>query len=251
MHRRLWLLAGAAAAASVACGQRLRPRRPRWPARPAPTGRRVFRSAVRPGVGERSADHGRPQGQVRPGLRRGAGHRTGSTRALTCCNQLIGGVHGRCRSHHTARSTQNQKGSTGSRTSCPQASATKTSLSYTIKPNANWYWGGKKIPVTYKDFVYTLQKIDDPNERSLRAATGYSNIDHDELHPQGPEADHLPLEDDELHAGLPVRPVRELAEHLLRSLSVRRRSPARTSTRSGRTASAVATASPSPTARST
>ena len=42
------------------------------------------------------------------------------------------------------------------------ASATKTGLSYTIRPDANWYWGGKKLPVTYKDFVYTWQQYIDP-----------------------------------------------------------------------------------------
>jgi peptide/nickel transport system substrate-binding protein len=56
------------------------------------------------------------------------------------------------------------------------AAATKTSLSYTIKPSANWYWGGKKLPVTYKDFVYTLQQIDNP-ANDVAGRTGYSNID--------------------------------------------------------------------------
>jgi ABC-type transport system substrate-binding protein len=56
------------------------------------------------------------------------------------------------------------------------ARATKTSLSYTISPKAFWYWGGRKVPVTYKDFVYTLQQLDDPNnDVALRA--GYANLD--------------------------------------------------------------------------
>jgi peptide/nickel transport system substrate-binding protein len=42
------------------------------------------------------------------------------------------------------------------------AKATKTTLSYTIRPDANWNWGGKKVPVTYKDFVYTWQMLVDP-----------------------------------------------------------------------------------------
>jgi hypothetical protein len=37
------------------------------------------------------------------------------------------------------------------------AKATRTTLSYTIKANANWNWGGKKVPVTYKDFAYTCR----------------------------------------------------------------------------------------------
>src|SRR3954451_5644195 len=38
------------------------------------------------------------------------------------------------------------------------AKATRSTLSYTIRPNANWNWGGRKIPVTYRDFVYTWQQ---------------------------------------------------------------------------------------------
>ena len=70
---------------------------------------------------------------------------------------------------------QNQKGE-WFKDLVTSATATKTTLSYTIKPNANWYWGGKKVPVTYKDFVYTLQQIDNPNN-DLAGTTGYSNID--------------------------------------------------------------------------
>ena len=53
--------------------------------------------------------------------------------------------------------------------------ATKTTLSYTIRPDANWNWGGKKIPVTYKDFVYTWQKIVDP-KNDVVGRDGYDQI---------------------------------------------------------------------------
>jgi peptide/nickel transport system substrate-binding protein len=56
------------------------------------------------------------------------------------------------------------------------AAATRTGVSYTISPRAFWYWGGKKLPVTYKDFVYTLQQIDNPNN-DLAGRTGYANLD--------------------------------------------------------------------------
>lgn len=56
------------------------------------------------------------------------------------------------------------------------ASANAAGVSYTIRPDAFWYWGGRKLPVTYKDFVYTLQQIDDPNN-DLAGRTGYSNLD--------------------------------------------------------------------------
>ena len=57
-----------------------------------------------------------------------------------------------------------------------RARATRTTLSYTIRPDAYWYWGGKKVPVTYKDFVYTLQQIDDPNN-DVVTRTGFANLD--------------------------------------------------------------------------
>jgi peptide/nickel transport system substrate-binding protein len=55
------------------------------------------------------------------------------------------------------------------------AKATPTTLSYTIRPDANWYYGGKKSPVTYKDFVYTWQQIVDP-KNDLVARDGYDQI---------------------------------------------------------------------------
>jgi peptide/nickel transport system substrate-binding protein len=55
------------------------------------------------------------------------------------------------------------------------AKATKTTLSYTIRPDANWNWGGKKIPVTYKDFVYTWQAFVDP-KNDVVGRDGYDQI---------------------------------------------------------------------------
>jgi peptide/nickel transport system substrate-binding protein len=56
------------------------------------------------------------------------------------------------------------------------ASATKTGVSYTISPTAFWYWGGRRLPVTYRDFVYTLQQIDDPKS-DVVSRVGYGNLD--------------------------------------------------------------------------
>jgi peptide/nickel transport system substrate-binding protein len=55
------------------------------------------------------------------------------------------------------------------------ASATKTTLSFTIRKDANWNWGGKKIPVTYKDFVYTWQNFVDP-KNDVVSREGYNLI---------------------------------------------------------------------------
>jgi ABC-type transport system substrate-binding protein len=56
------------------------------------------------------------------------------------------------------------------------ASASGAGVTYTIKANAFWYWGGRKVPVTYRDFVYTLQQIDDPNNQ-IADRSGYANLD--------------------------------------------------------------------------
>jgi peptide/nickel transport system substrate-binding protein len=55
------------------------------------------------------------------------------------------------------------------------AKATRRTLSYTIRPNASWYWGGRKLPVTYRDFVYTWQQIVDP-KNNLVSRDGYNQI---------------------------------------------------------------------------
>jgi len=55
------------------------------------------------------------------------------------------------------------------------AKATRTSLSYTIRKNANWNWGGKKLPVTYKDFVYTWQQFVNP-ANDVVTRDGYDQI---------------------------------------------------------------------------
>src|SRR3954447_22382281 len=91
---------------------------------------------------------------------------------LTCCNQFWAGVQtvpvirG---AFITNSKLQNVKDLVSN------AKATRTTLSYTIKPTANWNWGGKKIPVTYKDFVYTWQQIVDP-KNDLVGRDGYDQI---------------------------------------------------------------------------
>lgn len=56
------------------------------------------------------------------------------------------------------------------------ASANSRGVTYTIKPGASWYWGGKKVPLTYRDFVYTLREIDDP-ANDVATRVGYANLD--------------------------------------------------------------------------
>jgi ABC-type transport system substrate-binding protein len=56
------------------------------------------------------------------------------------------------------------------------ATASERGVTYTIRPDAYWYWGGRKVPVTYRDFVYTLREIDDPKSDVL-TRVGYANLD--------------------------------------------------------------------------
>jgi ABC-type transport system substrate-binding protein len=56
------------------------------------------------------------------------------------------------------------------------ARADRRGVSYTIRPDAFWYWGGRKVPVTYRDFVYTVQHIDDPKS-DVATRVGYANLD--------------------------------------------------------------------------
>jgi len=57
-----------------------------------------------------------------------------------------------------------------------KVTATKSGLSITIRPDANWNWvGHAKAPVTYKDYVYTWQQI--INKANTPASTtGYDQI---------------------------------------------------------------------------
>jgi ABC-type transport system substrate-binding protein len=93
---------------------------------------------------------------------------------LSCCSELWATWMGTGEALHGAFN-QNQKGQ-WFKDLVSSATATKTSLSYTIRPDAWWYDGGKKVPVTYQDFVYTVQQIDNPNN-DLAGRVGYSNID--------------------------------------------------------------------------
>jgi len=56
-----------------------------------------------------------------------------------------------------------------------KVTATKTNLTITIRPDAFWNWGGKKLPVTNKDLAYTWQQIVDPNN-NLASTSGYDQI---------------------------------------------------------------------------
>lgn len=96
----------------------------------------------------------------------------GFNTALTCCKQPWAGVQTAPvirGAFITNSKLQNV------RDLVSDAKATKTTLSFTIRKDANWNWGGKKLPVTYRDFVYTWQQIVDP-KNDVVARDGYDQI---------------------------------------------------------------------------
>jgi peptide/nickel transport system substrate-binding protein len=96
----------------------------------------------------------------------------GFNTALSCCNQFWAGVQtvpvvrG---AFLTTNKLENVKDLVTA------AKATKKTLSYTIRKDAYWNWGGRKLPVTYKDFVYTWKQIVDP-KNDLVGRDGYDQI---------------------------------------------------------------------------
>ncbi len=212
MHRRLWLVVGAAAAVVVVA------------ASASATTTKVTRSA---GAQSAAAPFAQAWAQV---PRTTAGRKAksilvfgeeqdvnGFNTVLSCCNQLAGGFLGANEALHGAF-IQNNKG-VWVKDIVSSASATSKTLTYTIRPGASWYWGGKKIA----GHVQGLRLHAPEDRRPCDGCSGPDRLQQPRsgsLHPQGQQHGHLQVEDDELHVGLPVRTVRQLAEHVLVALSV-------------------------------
>ncbi len=170
MHRRLWLFAGAAAAVlllaasatattKVASSARASGATPAaapfaeaWANVPRTTAARKAKSVVVFGM-EQDID--------------------GFNTNLTCCNAFWAGVTGNVPVIRGAYIINNKLQHV--KDLITDGKATRTTLSFTIRPDANWYWGGKKSPVTYKDFVYTWQQIVDP-KNDVVGRDGYDQI---------------------------------------------------------------------------
>src|SRR5436305_366889 len=169
MHRKLWLLAGASATVLLVAASATATTKVAGSARGADSAAAPFAQSW--AQVPRTAEGRKAKSVLVFGLEQDI---NGFNTSLSCCNQLIGTFLGAGEALHGAFN-QDTKG-LWFKDLVSSAAATKTSLSYTIRPDANWYWGGKKIPVTYKDFVYTLQKLDDPSS-VVAGRSGYSNID--------------------------------------------------------------------------
>ena len=98
---------------------------------------------------------------------------TGFNTGLTCCGSYWAAVTGNVPEMRGAYNIDNKLRHVLDLVS--SAKATKTSLTFVIRKDANWNWGGRKLPVTYKDFAYTWQAFVNPkNDVSNRA--GYDQI---------------------------------------------------------------------------
>ena len=56
-----------------------------------------------------------------------------------------------------------------------KVTATKSGLDIRVRPDANWLWGARKLPVTAEDFIYTWKSLVDPKNQAT-STTGYINI---------------------------------------------------------------------------
>src|SRR4051812_44134308 len=96
----------------------------------------------------------------------------GFNTVLTCCNEFWAGVQTVPVIRGAYNLTNKLQHILDLVTS---AKATRSTLSYTIRKDANWNWGGKKLPVTYKDFVYTWQQLVNP-KNDVVGRDGYDQI---------------------------------------------------------------------------
>ena len=98
---------------------------------------------------------------------------TGFNTALTCCGAYWAAVTGNVPELRGAYNIDDKLRHVLDLVTSAKASA-KT-LTFNIRPDARWYWGGKKLPVTYKDFAYTWQQFVDPKNDVVSRA-GYDQI---------------------------------------------------------------------------
>ena len=172
MHRRLWLLAGAAAAVLVISASA---------------------TATTKVAGKASASRGTPAAmpfaQAFANTPRTVAARkaklttiwaeeqdiNGFNNNLNCCNQLSAGLIGNFEALHGAFNL-NSKG-VYFLDLAKSATADKKGIKFVIRPDANWYDGGKKVPVTGKDFIYTWQQLNGSiKANDLASTAGYDQI---------------------------------------------------------------------------
>jgi len=171
MHRRIWLLAGAAVAVLLLAAS----------AAAADTIAR--HAAVAPDATPAAAPFARSWADVpKTALARRAARVLvlgmeqdvdGFNTALSCCSEFWAVVTGNTPTIRGAYVVTDKLQYAPDLVT--KVVATRASLTYYIRPDANWYWGGRKVPVTYKDFVYTWQQFVNP-KNDIASRDGYDQI---------------------------------------------------------------------------
>jgi peptide/nickel transport system substrate-binding protein len=172
MHRRLWLLAGAAAALLVLV-----------------TSATASHKSAASASASRGTPAAKPFAKVFAHTPRTLAARkaklttiwaeeqdiNGFNQNLNCCNQLAGGLIAANEAIHGAFNL-NDKGQYFLDLAS-SAKASSTGIVYQIKPNAWWYDGGQKVPVTAADFVYTWQELNGSiKTNDLTSTAGYDQM---------------------------------------------------------------------------
>ena len=165
MHRRLLLLAGAAAAALTMLGASSATASARHATTPAAAPFAQSWSRVPATASARKAKDVLVFGMEQD--------IDGFNAALTCCNQFWAAATGNTPVIRGAFNITDKLQHVMDLVSA--ATATKKTLSFTIRSDANWNWGGKKVPVTYKDFAYTWQQFVNP-QSDVVTRDGYDQI---------------------------------------------------------------------------
>jgi peptide/nickel transport system substrate-binding protein len=168
MHRRIWLLAGAAAAVLLLAASATATSK---------TASTVKAADATPAAAPFNAAH-IPQSQAARkaksvlvfGMEQDI---DGFNTALSCCSEFWAVVVGNTPEIRGAYVLSDKLQYLPDLAT--KVVATKSTLTYYINPKANWYWGGKKMPVTYKDFAYTWQQIVNP-KNDVAGRDGYDQI---------------------------------------------------------------------------
>ena len=233
MHRRLWLLAGAAAAVLAVAASATATTKVAGTAKSADVGR----GAVRPGVGQRPADAGGRKAKDVLVFGAGAGHRR-LQHEPDVLQPVLGRRHRHRAGRFAARSSSNNKRQYVKDLVSTRIGDEDDALVHD-PPGRELVLGRQEDPGHVQGLRLHVAADRRPEERRRRPR------------PATTRSPATPTRARSRSRSSGRSRIADLAAYLLRRSSIRRRrSPARTSTRSGRTASAVTTASPSPTVRS-
>ena len=170
MHRRFWLLAGAAAAVLLLAASATATTKTAGTARAAdatPAAAPFARSWAQV---PRTPAARKAKSVLVFGMEQDV---DGFNTVLSCCNAYWGAVTGNTpviRGAYVITDKLAYKPDLATK-----IVATKSSLTFTIRKNAYWYWGGRKLPVTYRDFVYTWKAFTNPKS-DVVGRDGYDQI---------------------------------------------------------------------------